>query len=100
MSNTVLPKLKIMLTTILATLMLYCSCFNSGLLTLDLNNNKYDSLSNTELQKEYQKQLVLIKSNKNKIKDIDSLGNYLHIQLTSEVFPAVWNKMGLQRLHK
>ena len=77
-----------MLTTILASLMLFSSCFNSGLLTLDLNNNKYDSLSNTELQKEYQKQLVLIKSNKNKIEDIDSLGNYLHIQLTDEVFPA------------
>lgn len=77
-----------MLTTILASLMLFCSCFNSGLKSINLSNNKYDSLSNTELQKEYQKQLKIIKSKKKNIKDIDSLGIYLHTKLTSEVFPA------------
>ena len=83
-----LSKTKIMLTTILASLMLFTSCFNSDLVTLNLSNNKYDSLSNVELKKEYQKQLTEIKSNKNKFDDIDSLGNYLHEQLTSEIFPA------------
>lgn len=87
-SNTALPRLKIMLTTILASLMLFCSCFNSDLKSINLSNNKYDSLSNTELQKEYQKQLKIIKSKKKNIKDIDSLGIYLHTKLTSEVFPA------------
>jgi len=88
MPTIALPKVKIMLTTILASLMLFTSCLDSDLITLNLNSNKYDSLSTTELQKEYQKQLTLIKSNKNKIEDIDSLGSYLHEQLTSEVFPA------------
>ena len=88
MSKTALPKLKIMLTTILTSLMLFSSCFNSEMITLNLSNNRYDSMGNTELQKEYQKQLKIIKSNKNKIEDIDSLGNYLHAKLTSEVFPA------------
>jgi len=88
MSTLALPKIKIMLTTILASLMLFSSCFSSDTITLNLSNNKYDSLSNTELQKEYQKQLHIIQLNKNRITDIDSLGNYLHTQLTSEVFPA------------
>ena len=77
-----------MLTTILVSLMLYCSCFNADFTTFNLSNNKYDSLSNIELQKEYQKQLEIIKSKKKNIEDIDSLGIYLHSQLTSEVFPA------------
>ena len=77
-----------MLTTILASLMLFCSCFNSGLTSINLSNNKYDSLSNIELQKEYQKQLEIIKSKKKNIEHIDSLGTYLHCKLTSEVFPA------------
>jgi len=77
-----------MLTTILVSLMLFCSCFNADFKTFNLSNNKYDSLSNIELQKEYQKQLEIIKSKKKNIKDIDSLGIYLHTQLTSEIFPA------------
>jgi len=77
-----------MLTTILASLMLFCSSFNPDFTTFNLGNNKYDSLSNTELQKEYQKQLKIIKSKKKNIQDIDSLGIYLHTTLTSEVFPA------------
>ena len=85
---TALARLKIMLTTILASLMLFCSNFNLDLTCLKLSNNKYDSLSNRELQKEYQKQLKIIKSKKKNIEDIDSLGIYLHSKLTSEVFPA------------
>jgi len=77
-----------MLTTILASLMLFCSNFNADFTTFNLSNNKYDSLSNIELQKEYQKQLEIIKSKKKNIEDIASLGIYLHSQLTSEVFPA------------
>ena len=77
-----------MLTTILASLMLFCSNFNLDLTSLKLSNNKYDSLINRELQKEYQKQLKIIKSKKKNIEDIASLGIYLHTQLTSEVFPA------------
>ena len=79
-----------MLTTILASLMLFCSSFNTGFPTINLSKNKYDSLSNTELQKEYQKQLEIIKSKKKNIECIDSLGIYLHTQLTSEVFPALY----------
>ena len=77
-----------MLTTILVSLMLFCSCFNADFKTFNLNTNKYDSLSNIELQKEYQKQLEIMKSKKKNIEDIDSLSIYLHTQLISEVFPA------------
>jgi hypothetical protein len=77
-----------MLTTILVSLMLFCSYFNTVFTTFNLSNNKYDSLSNIELQKEYQKQLEIIKSKKKNIEHIDSLGIYLHTQLISEVFPA------------
>ena len=87
-TNTALSRLKIMLTTILASLMLFCYNFNPDLTFLKLSNNKYDSLGNTELQKEYQEQLKIIKSKKKNIENIDSLGIYLHTQLTSEVFPA------------
>ena len=93
-----------MLTTILASLMLFYSDFNSDLRFLRLSTNKYDSLGNIELQKEYQKQLKIIKSKKRNIEDIDSLGIYLHTQLTSEVFPAwygtVWITMALQTLQE
>ena len=77
-----------MLTTILVSLMLFCSYFNTVFTTFNLSNNKYDSLSNIELQKEYQKQLEIMKSKKKNIEDIDSLSIYLHTQLISEVFPA------------
>lgn len=83
-----LYKIKIMLTTLLTSLLLFSSCFNSDVLTLNLSNNKYDSLSDAELQLEYNKQLQLVKANKSKIEDVDSLGSYLHKQLSIEVFPA------------
>lgn len=88
MNPPALSKIKIMLTTLLTSLILFSSCLNSDNLTVELLNNKYDSLSIVELQEEYQNQLLKIKSAKTTINDIDSLGVYLHSQLTTEVFPA------------
>ena len=75
---------KVMISALFISISILFSCCNFENTTPD---NKYDSLTTEQLQIEYNKQLSIIKQEKNLL-DEDSLGIYLHNKLRSEVFPA------------
>lgn len=84
--KTTLSKIKMISTIYFSFLFIVTSCQPNDLDAAQ--ENKYDTLSNEQIQVVYQNQVNIIKKEKNSITNLDSLRTYLHFKLTNEIFPA------------